>query len=207
MNLQEKQKEFLELISPVRQKLERYASAMARNREDARDLVSETILIAYQNFESIKKRESFMYYLFTIASRLHRRRLWKSRIFSPLEVDKTENFPSLSSSPESGADVHFLYAALDKLPDKQREAIVLFELSGFSIEEVRQVQGGTLSGVKSRLKRGREQLTALLSDGFSESKVNKSRVDKVSSINLNMNSFEIIDTNSPYTIKVSNEQP
>jgi len=42
MNQQEKQKVFLDLILPVRQKLEKYASAMARNREDARDLVRET---------------------------------------------------------------------------------------------------------------------------------------------------------------------
>jgi RNA polymerase sigma-70 factor (ECF subfamily) len=47
---------------------------------------------------------------------------------------------------------------LAKLPSRQREALVLFELSGFSLDEIRQLQGGTLSGVKSRMKRGREQL-------------------------------------------------
>jgi len=51
-----------------------------------------------------------------------------------------------------------------KLPDKQREAIVLFELSGFSIEEIRELQGGTISGVKMRLKRGRNQLRLWLED-------------------------------------------
>jgi DNA-directed RNA polymerase specialized sigma24 family protein len=39
---------------------------------------------------------------------------------------------------------------------------VLFEISGFPLEEIRQLQGGTLSGVKSRLKRGREQLRVWL---------------------------------------------
>jgi RNA polymerase sigma-70 factor (ECF subfamily) len=207
MNQQEKQKVFLDLILPVRQKLEKYASAMARNREDARDLVSETILIAYQNFESIKKRESFMYYLFTIASRLHRRRQWKKRIFSSLEIEKTENFPSNGHSPDNGVEMHLLYAALDKLPEKQREAIVLFELSGFSIEEIKDVQGGTISGVKSRLKRGREQLNVLLSDEYSpQSKPGKKiKNTNGTSSNSNLDQYKILETNSAYTLKVTNE--
>ena len=32
------------------------------------------------------------------------------------------------------------------------------------LEEIREIQGGTLSGVKSRLKRGREKLSELLND-------------------------------------------
>ncbi len=48
------------------------------------------------------------------------------------------------------------------LPEKQREALALFEISGLSIEEVREIQGGSLSAVKMRLVRGREQLALLL---------------------------------------------
>jgi RNA polymerase sigma-70 factor (ECF subfamily) len=66
--------------------------------------------------------------------------------------------PETGSPTDAGYDVEVLYSLLEKLPPRQRECVVLFELSGFSLEEIRQVQGGTLSGVKSRLKRGREQL-------------------------------------------------
>jgi len=40
----------------------------------------------------------------------------------------------------------------------QREAIVLFELDGYSLEEIATIQGVTLSAVKTRLARGREKL-------------------------------------------------
>ena len=59
-------------------------------------------------------------------------------------------------------EVVLLYRALDELSASQREAVVLFEISGLSLEEVREIQGGSLSGVKSRISRGRQRLAELL---------------------------------------------
>jgi RNA polymerase sigma-70 factor (ECF subfamily) len=66
--------------------------------------------------------------------------------------------PDQNPLPDSSHDVQVLYELIGKLPEKQREAFVLFELSGFSLEEIRQLQGGTLSSIKMRLSRGRKQL-------------------------------------------------
>ena len=71
-----------------------------------------------------------------------------------------------------------LYAALDKLPAAQKEAVILFEISGFSIKEIAEIQGSTESGVKSRLKRGREALAKLMNDHISPDKpVNIIKID------------------------------
>jgi RNA polymerase sigma-70 factor (ECF subfamily) len=40
----------------------------------------------------------------------------------------------------------------------QREAVVLFEVDGYSIEEIAAMQRVSVSAVKSRLVRGRERL-------------------------------------------------
>ncbi len=48
--------------------------------------------------------------------------------------------------------------ALSTLPPEQREAVVLFELEEFSIEEIAAIQMVSVSAVKSRLARGRERL-------------------------------------------------
>ena len=48
--------------------------------------------------------------------------------------------------------------ALATLPAEQREAIVLHELEGFSVDEVAEMQHASASAVKSRLSRGRERL-------------------------------------------------
>ena len=66
--------------------------------------------------------------------------------------------------PDLSPDVDLLYDYLDRLPHKYREAFLLFEFSGFSLKEIQKLQGGSLSGVKSRLTRAREQLRLWLND-------------------------------------------
>src|SRR5207247_7978577 len=48
--------------------------------------------------------------------------------------------------------------ALGTLAAAQREAVVLFEIDGYSIEEIAAMQRASISAVKSRLTRGREKL-------------------------------------------------
>jgi RNA polymerase sigma-70 factor (ECF subfamily) len=52
---------------------------------------------------------------------------------------------------------------LSKIPEKNRGAIVLHYLEGFSVEEVAKMLGISQSAVKMRLARGREALKDLLS--------------------------------------------
>jgi RNA polymerase sigma-70 factor (ECF subfamily) len=48
--------------------------------------------------------------------------------------------------------------ALASLSAKEREAVVLFELEGFTLEEIASMEGDSLSAVKSRLARARMRL-------------------------------------------------
>ncbi|MFP4369465.1 MAG: RNA polymerase sigma factor [Candidatus Kapaibacterium sp.] len=164
MSEKEKQEIFLELLEPVREGLGRFARAMARDRETARDLAQESILLAYESFDKLKDRSAFKSYLFSIARRLFIRQKKRGRIFGKYDEETAANLPSNGNGPEEEADIQILYNLIDQLPDKQKEVIVLFELSGFSIEEIKKIQGGTISGVKSRLRRGREKLQDMLKE-------------------------------------------
>ena len=185
MNEKELQNLFLELLEPVRKPLSNYAWAITKNRHDAQDLVSETILIAYTNFSNLKKKESFKSYLFSIASRLFRRWNKRKKIFGFYDESKAELIKD-NTNQELSYDVEVLYEKLKLLPEKQSEAIILFEISGLSIEEIKKIQGGTISGVKSRLKRGRESLTILFNDKkYDENEYleNEIRTEKVLQLN------------------------
>ncbi len=162
MNEFAKQKEFMQLLNPVNDDLSRFVSALTRNREDTKDIVSETLLRAYENFDKLNSQQAFKSYLFTIAHRIYKRKRFRSRIFGLFDEEKALNLPDYNTSPDRLSDVEFLYEAIAKLPQAQQTAIILFEISGFSLEEIREIQGGSLSGVKSRLKRGREKLSELL---------------------------------------------
>ena len=69
-----------------------------------------------------------------------------------------------SSASDLNAELHFLYEALNQLNLEQRESIILFEISGFSIKEIAVLHQTSESSVKQRLKRGREKLANILAD-------------------------------------------
>ncbi len=162
MSEAEKQTRFLRLWDEVHDRLARFARGMTRDEEEARDLVSDTLLLAYEHFESVKSEKAFLSYVLTIARRKHWRNVKRRSLFGVFDNEQAENIKANSSSPESSYDVQVLYDALGCLPAKQRETVVLFEIIGLALEEVRSIQGGTLSGVKSRLKRGRERLEQIV---------------------------------------------
>jgi len=158
----EKQDRFLRLLMPVYEQLARVARAMVNSREDARDLISETVLAAFERFEELRDDKAFISYLFTIARRTAKRRRSRAKLFGEYDQQAAEQIRDIQNQPGTSVDVQLLYDALAKLPEKQREAVILFEISGFSLEEIREMQGGSLSGVKSRIARGREKLARLL---------------------------------------------
>lgn len=153
---------FMALLMPVYKRLEDFSLAMTRNRDEARDLVAETLLRAYENFGRLKDERAFLGYLFSIAAREHRGRRRRQSRFDPIGEDAAETLRSAGTAPDAGADVGLLYKALERLPYSQREAVALFEISGFSIREIQQIQGGTVAAVKVRLFRARRRLAVLL---------------------------------------------
>lgn len=154
-------RDFMILFEPLHPRLCRFVHSIVWNREDARDIISETILIAFENFEKIRTKDAFLYYLFGVASRLSKNRERKKKLFGIFNTGLAENIPDVNIG-ESTVMLWELNAALSRLPLRQRETITLFEISGFSIKEIAQIQSGTESGVKSRLMRARETLSRLL---------------------------------------------
>ena len=154
----------MEMYTPCHQAFTGYCRGLTGNREDARDLAGEAVLIVFENLEKLRKKDSFKAYLFGVARRLRLHQYRRNRFRGVFDEQAAEMLPDHHSPPDAGHDVEVLFRLIGKLPPRQRECVVLFELSGFSLGEIRQLQGGTLSGVKSRLRRGREQLRIWLQD-------------------------------------------
>jgi RNA polymerase sigma-70 factor, ECF subfamily len=160
--LQQKHDHFLSLLTPIRASLARFCRAITSDDDAARDLASETILVAYEHFDRLRDPSRFRSYCFQIASRRAKRSRWRERNRVAYDATFAEALADNGLSPETSAEIRLLYEALDALPTKVRDAVVLFEISGLSLEEIRHIQGGSLSGVKSRIARGRKQLARLL---------------------------------------------
>lgn len=137
---------------------------MTADEDDALDVVSETVLIAYEKMDTVRNPDAFWGFVLTIARHIYLRRRRRESLFRPIIDEDAEHFSATGPSPEDCTEVQLLYDALAELPVRQREAVVLFEIVGMSLEEICVIQGGTLSGAKSRVARGRQRLIVLLRD-------------------------------------------
>ncbi len=101
-------------------------------------------------------------WLFTILRNLFRSDYRKRR----REVEDAEgNYAkTLKTQPAQNAHLEFeeFRAALDKLPQDQREALILVGASGFSYEDAAAICGCAVGTIKSRVNRARSKLSALL---------------------------------------------
>jgi RNA polymerase sigma-70 factor (ECF subfamily) len=153
---------FLLLYEPHQDSLWRFVRSMVQSQHDAEDVVSETVLQALEGLHRLRDDQAFVSYLFTISSRIVKRTRWRRRLFGNYDEESVAEREHTDALPDVHADIEILRQAMQRLPVKTREAIVMFEISGFSLEEIRVIQGGSLSGVKSRLVRGRKTLARLL---------------------------------------------
>lgn len=165
--MNEHQKEFISTFEPLRERLWKFVRAMVfkydrNNHEVARDIMSETILICFEQFDTLRDKQTMLSFCFTVASRIYKAQFVRRKFWGLYEEEIAERIPSYDSLPDINADVRLLYDALDILPSKIKETVVLFEISDLPLEEIRLIQGGSLSGVKSRVARGRAMLKQLL---------------------------------------------
>jgi|SRR6185437_2317232 len=158
----DRQKQFMALYSPNHARLSRFCRAISHDNDEAKDLLSETALRAYENFGSLRKPESFVYYLFGMASRLHRKKTRRLKFRGVFSQEQAENIIDRSARPDDGLELQLLFEAMQKLPPEQCEALTLFEISGFSLIEISEMQRCSLSAAKARISRGRLKLAKIL---------------------------------------------
>lgn len=136
-----------------------------RDADAAADILHDVCLVMLTDAVKLRDPERYTAYAFTVARRrIHAYRRRRQRE-APMDNDTMpDRRIDDGMAPDAAADVALLLALLDRLPERQREALILFEVGDLAVEQIRRVQGGTLSGVKSRLSRARAALQTLIAD-------------------------------------------
>lgn len=146
---------FLELVSGIRPDLHRYCSRLTGSVIDGEDIVQETLARAYYQLSMSLQVPELRPWLFRVAHNAAMDFLRKAdrRLSWPLEAAAERGGPQ--------EDPALLRAALSSflaLPARQRSAVILKDVLGFSLEEIADATGMTLLAVKSALVRGRAGL-------------------------------------------------
>ena len=156
------------LVRRYKDQLLNFVYRFVGNRTDAEDIVQETFLRVYKNKHMYKEIAKFSTWVYTIAGNLAKtelRRRKRHKIFSVsnfVNEERDYDIPDKDHSPERKVDSSIqegiIQKAIEKLPTKFKEVIILRDIQGFAYEEISQILNIPLGTVKSRVNRGRLKL-------------------------------------------------
>lgn len=133
------------------------------NATDAEDLVQDTMLRMVRSLKDLRSKDRLQPWLFRIAHGVLAD-YWHSRSRTPEAEMDTELLAAtdVSSANATKELAECLRLFVGRLPGRYREAMELSEIEELPHREIAQRLGLSISGVKSRVQRGREQLRLLV---------------------------------------------
>ena len=125
------------------------------NKEEADDIAQDALVKAYLSSAGYQEKGRFRSWLFKIAHNTFLNHKASLRYTESIEEAR-------ELIGNTAADASFehqdLYLALRTLPPKERSAITLFYLNGYTIKEIAAITEASEDAVKKQLSRGRDQL-------------------------------------------------
>ena len=185
---------FEQLVLDNQNKVYALALRMVNDRETAADLAQDAFVKAWQGLSSFQGESSFATWVYRLAAnvcidylRRQRRREGVEPSVSLDDADSGWAEPAdRNSDPqlilEKSERGRALARGLAQLPDWQRQALALRELSGLSYQEISDALGLDLGTVKSRIARARLALRKILLEdgnffGYEPSKPSKNKTE------------------------------
>jgi len=166
---------FALLLQRYRRPLVNFLYRMVRNREQAEDLAQEVFLRVYRAREEYVPSAKFTTWLFRIATNLALNSVRDTRyqrlevsLDAPVTVDAedgeekvldvAEKHPNIEQHLVDEARVQMIKHAIDKLPEKQRAAVLLHKYQELDYGEISKILQCSESALKSLLFRAYESL-------------------------------------------------
>jgi len=155
--------DFGRLLEAEIPRLRRYARALTRDASRADDLVQSCLVRAVAKEHLWQPGTDLRAWLFTILHNQHVNDVRRA-VREGVSVAVEDVAPVLTAPSSAGASLQLrdLERAIARLPEEQRQVILLVGLEGMRYEEVATILGVPIGTVRSRLSRGRDMLRKLM---------------------------------------------
>ena len=172
------QEAFEQLVRDNQNRVYSLAVRLVGDREEAADLAQEAFLKAWQGLSSFQGESSFATWIYRLTTNVCidylRRKKRRQEVEPAVSLDDEDS--GWAEPADAGQDPQrkleeaersrALSRGLERLPEHQRQVLVMRELSGLSYQEIGAATGLDLGTVKSRIARARLALRKiLLEDG------------------------------------------
>lgn len=170
------QKAYSDIVARFREQIFHFIYRMVKDRAQAEDLTQETFIKAFRALASFNSNYAFSTWLYKIAANncidfFRKKKLATTSIDTPIKAkdgDLHRDFADHGLGPESELiskeQTNQIQLAVDALPPKYKEAILLRHSQDKSYEEISDELGIPLGTVKVRIFRAREMLKSQLKD-------------------------------------------
>lgn len=149
---------FLETISTLRPALHRYCARMTGSVMDGEDVVQEALFEAYRKLDKFDQSRPLKPWLFRIAHNRCIDFLRRREVRDEAEVAAAVPEATEPAEPVLGTGKAVEHLVLT-LPPKERACVLLKDVFDYSLEEIAELVGSSVGGVKAALNRARTKLT------------------------------------------------
>jgi RNA polymerase sigma-70 factor (ECF subfamily) len=153
---------FDRLLGDLRPKLHRYCARMTGSVVDGEDVLQEALLKAIDAFTPAEPIANPEGWLFRIA---HNAALDFLRRRARQDALRSDEDPEMIIDPAAATDNRAIAAAglrtFMRLPVAQRSSVILMDVLGYTLEEIRAFTDTSLPAIKAALHRGRARLREL----------------------------------------------
>lgn len=156
--------DFVDQLEALLPHMRAFARSLCRNADLADDIVQEACLKACTARDRFIPGAPMKPWIFRIIRNVYiqqGRRAWRS---VPLDPEDAANILSTPATQQWAADLNVMQAALEQLPKKHQDAIIVVLAAGFSYDEAGEILGCSPGTVKSRVSRAREALLHLMNN-------------------------------------------
>ena len=160
-------RDFLAVYDACYADVARWARALGGPPADLADLVQEVFVVVHRRLPNFDGRNliAWLYRITAHQVRDYHRSMWIKHIFRrSVELSSSVANPSPTQLMvlETREKQRRLEALLSRLSKTVCTALVLFEIEGYTAEEIAEIQGTSVNTVRARIRRGRTKLTKML---------------------------------------------
>ena len=165
-----------EIWSQMHQRLLSYIRGRVDKLHDAEDILQDVFVRIHANLDNVKDTENVTAWIYQITRNVitdyYRQRAASAGALARLAEQTDEHLPSL---PDRGAEAEIMRQASDEfaqclepmlaeVPEPYRQAVTLTEIEGMTQKGAAEKLGLSISGMKSRVQRGRGKLKDVILD-------------------------------------------
>lgn len=152
---------FQELYQEVYKDLYRYALFVLKNRQDAEDVVADTVTDAFYSIKKLRSPASFKAWMFQILSSKIKQKL---KEYARIKKEDIENiYPDLQDHSNMTAQVE-IFSALSQLSETEQQIVLLSIIGRYTSTEIGKILSLNAATVRSKLSRSLTKLRCIFTE-------------------------------------------